>query len=206
LASELTIDEEMLALRRSYMVRFFSPAAAILLAVIVSALTSLELRAQGTPVPADPQFKSCENSTSAECRGKPTSWSPSNLDAGVATPSAEGDRLRVQGDPKAVRVDARQTTIADVLSGLASAFNIRYRSSIVLNDVRTGTYSGSLRQVISRVLDGYNYVIKYEDSKLNIIVVGKVGEQAAAAPPAATAPQAAAAPAPQTAAPIKRRR
>jgi hypothetical protein len=55
-------------------------------------------------------------------------------------------------------------------------------------------------------LDGYNYVIQYEDSKLNIIVVGKVGEQAAAAPPAATAPQATAAPAPQTAAPIKRRR
>jgi hypothetical protein len=198
LASELTIDKEMLAFRRSYMVRFFNPAAAILLAVIVSALTTPELLAQGAPVPADPQFKSCENSTSADCRGKPTSWSPSNLDAGVATP-AEGDKLRVQGDPKAVRVDARQTTIADVLSGLASAFNIRYRSSIVLNDVRNGTYSGSLRQVISRVLDGYNYVIQYEDSKLNIIVVGKVGEQAPAAPQAAAA-------APQTAVPTKRRR
>jgi hypothetical protein len=191
------------------MVRLFNPAAAILLAAIVSALASAELRAQGTPVPADPQFKSCENSASADCRGKPTSWSQSNFDAGVATPGAEGDRLRVQGDPKAVRVDARQTTIADVLSGLASAFNIRYRSSIALNDVRNGTYSGPLRQVISRVLDGYNYVIKYEDSKLNIIVVGKVGEQAAVAPQAAAGPQAAAAPqtaVPQTALPTKRRR
>jgi hypothetical protein len=186
------------------MVRFFSPTAAILSAVIVSTLVSSELRAQGTPVPADPQFKSCENSASTDCRGKPPSWSPSNFNAGVATPSAEGDRLRVQGDPKAVRVDARQTTIADVLAGLATAFNIRYRSSIALNDVRNGTYSGPLRQVISRVLDGYNYVIKYEDSKLNIIVVGKVGE---AAPQTAAAPQAGAAPqAAQTVVPTKRRR
>jgi hypothetical protein len=192
------------------MVRFFNPAAAIFLAVIVSALASPELRAQGTPVPADPQFKSCENSASADCRGKPTSWSPSNSDAGVATPGAEGDRLRVQGDPKAVRVDARQTTIADVLGGLATAFDIRYRSSIALNEARTGTYSGPLRQVISRVLDGYNYVIQYRDSKLNIIIVGKVGEQAAAAPQAAAPPQAGdpppAAAAPQTAVPIRRRR
>jgi hypothetical protein len=203
------IDREMLALRRSHMVRFFNPTAAILSAVIVSTLASSELRAQGTPVPADPQFKSCENSASTDCRGKPQSWSPSNFNAGVATPSAEGDRLRVQGDPKAVRVDARQTTIADVLGGLAAAFNIRYRSSIALNDVRNGTYSGPLRQVISRVLDGYNYVIKYEDSKLNIIVVGKVGEQATAAPQTAAAPQASTAPqaadAAQAARPTKRR-
>jgi hypothetical protein len=192
------------------MVRFFSPIAAILSAVIVSTLANSGLRAQGTPVPADPQFKSCENSASTDCRGKPPSWSPSNFNAGGATPSSEGDRLRVQGDPKAVRVDTRQSTIADVLGALAAAFNIRYRSSIALNDVRNGTYSGPLRQVISRVLDGYNYVIKYEDSKLNIIVVGKVGEQAAPAPQASTAPQVVAAPqaadAAQTVVPTKRRR
>ncbi len=75
-------------------------------------------------------------------------------------------------------LDARRTTIADVLAALNAAFAMSYRSSIALDEEINGTYAGSLRRVISRVLDGYNYVIKQDDAKLDVIILGRRGERA----------------------------
>jgi hypothetical protein len=90
----------------------------------------------------------------------------------------DGGAVRVRGDITAVRIDARRTTIADVLAALNAAFDMSYRSSIVLDVEINGTYAGSLRRVISRVLDGYNYVIKQDDAKLAVIIFGRRGERA----------------------------
>jgi hypothetical protein len=75
----------------------------------------------------------------------------------------------------------QQTTIADVLSALES-FNIRYRSSIALNDVVNGTYAGPPGRVLSRLLVGYNYAIKQGDAEIDVIIVSRYGEQAIPAP------------------------
>jgi len=53
-----------------------------------------------------------------------------------------------------------QDAIADVLSALAATFNVQYRTGIPLDAAASKSYAGSFRQVISRLLDGYNYVIK----------------------------------------------
>jgi hypothetical protein len=90
--------------------------------------------------------------------------------------------LRVHGDAEAVQLDVRHATIADVLSALAANFNISYRSSGALNEELNGRYAGSLGQVLSRVLDGYNYLIKRENSKFSIVIFERGGEQAVAAP------------------------
>jgi len=68
--------------------------------------------------------------------------------------------------------------IADVLSALNTSFDMSYSSWIVLDEEINGTYTGSLRRVITRVLDGYNYVIKQDNAKLDIVVLGKRGERA----------------------------
>jgi hypothetical protein len=104
----------------------------------------------------------------------------------AALSGEDGGSVRVQLDAAAVRVEAHQTTIASVLSALAGAFNIRYRASIALDEVLNGTYAGSLGHVISRVLNGYNYVIKYESSQLDVIILGKRGERVVTATLAAT--------------------
>ena len=91
----------------------------------------------------------------------------------------DGASVRVRGDMAAVRLDVRRTTIADVLSALNAAFDISYRSAIVLDEEINGTYAGSLRRVISRVLDSYNYVIEQQDdAKLAVIILGRRGERA----------------------------
>jgi hypothetical protein len=85
--------------------------------------------------------------------------------------------VHVEGSPAAVRVTTSRDTISNVLSALAATFNVQYRTATPLDTAADANYSGSFRQVISRLLDGYNYVIKADDSKTTeIVVFGKRGE------------------------------
>jgi hypothetical protein len=99
-----------------------------------------------------------------------------------------GASLCVQGGLAAVRLDVRQTTIASALSVFA-AYQVSYRSFIQLDEQRDGTFQGSLSHVISRLLEGYNYVIKQENSKVEVIVFNKKGGQAVPNPTIAQASQ-----------------
>jgi hypothetical protein len=168
------------------------PAVAVFAVVAIGAFAQ-ELYAQGgAAVSAPLQFHAdytfadsteCLHSASASCRRKPRSQSPLGSDTYPGNSAAplsqpDGGSVRVRGDAAAVRLDARRTTIADALSALNAAFDISYRSAIALDEEINGTYAGSLRRVISRVLDGYNYVIKQDDAKLDVIILGRRGERA----------------------------
>jgi hypothetical protein len=89
--------------------------------------------------------------------------------------------LHIEGDAAALHVEVQQTTIADVLSALES-FNIRYRSSIALDDMLYGSYAGSLGHVVARLLNGYNYATKQDGLRLEVTIFGKRGEFAVPAP------------------------
>ena len=92
-------------------------------------------------------------------------------------PTIASAEVHVEGSPAAVRVTTNGDKIADVLSALAATFKVPYRTAISLDAAADATYSGSFRQVISRLLDGYNYTIKMDDSKTTeIVVLGKHGE------------------------------
>jgi hypothetical protein len=169
--------------------RFQQAAVIIVLAVAAGAFAMPEPHAQGGP--ALPQFQGdyafngstdCVNSASANCRRKPRS-----------APTAEIDRsaIRIQGTAAAMRLDTRRATIADVFAALNKTFGVSYNSWIVLDADVNGTYSGSLRRVIARLLDGYNYVIKQDNGQLDVIILDKRGAQAVPAallPPAHPTP------------------
>jgi hypothetical protein len=91
-----------------------------------------------------------------------------------AAPAADrgGRTLSIEGDATALHVVVQQTTIEDVLSAL-KGFNVRYRSSIGLDEVLTGTYAGPLDHVVARLLNGYNYAIKLASSDLEVTIFGK---------------------------------
>ena len=95
--------------------------------------------------------------------------------------------VHVDGSPAAVRVTTSQDAISDVLSAIAANFNVRYRSAIPLDAAANVSYSGSVAQVISRLLDGYNYVIKTDQKSTEIVIFGRNG-QAASPPPGAQGP------------------
>jgi hypothetical protein len=94
----------------------------------------------------------------------------------------------VEGTPTAVRISADQAAIADVLSAVAVKFNAKYRSAIPL-DARAGpAYAGSLAQVISRLLDGYNYMVRRDGEATEIVVFGRRGELTIPPPARSAAP------------------
>jgi hypothetical protein len=91
------------------------------------------------------------------------------------TTDRSGRSLHIDGDAAALHVVVQQTTIADVLSALAG-FNVRYRSSIGLNEMLDGNYAGSLEHVVARLLNGYDYATKRDASRLEVTIFGKGGE------------------------------
>jgi hypothetical protein len=187
----------LLRLRENKINRLPQLLIATLSAVVISAFAMQGSYAQGNLTPtAPPQFKGdyvflgtpgCLNSASAACRRKPRP----RLAAGfqIDTPILEaGGSLHLQGNTAAVRLDVRQARISEVLSALGTAFNMQYRSSITLDEIVNGTYAGSLRHVILRLLDGYNYVLKQNDASLDLVIVSERGERAIAAPIPAAMP------------------
>jgi hypothetical protein len=96
--------------------------------------------------------------------------------------SAAFAEVHVEGNPAALRFTASGDALSDVLAAFAAQWPVTYRTSVPLNAEIEGAYSGSLSQVVARLLDGYNYVIKQEPGLTEIIVFGKQGEAAVVAP------------------------
>src|SRR3979409_1031439 len=99
-----------------------------------------------------------------------------SLACGFAT-SASAE-VHVEGDLSALRVTTSGDTLSDVLSAFGPPFHVKYRTAVPLNVEINGVYSGSFSQVVSRLLDGYNYVIKKDQDLTEIIVFGNRGEVA----------------------------
>jgi hypothetical protein len=82
---------------------------------------------------------------------------------------------KVSGSPEAVSLQAQNSSIAEIFEALGHDFNIYYRSSIELQYHITGNYEGSLRHVMTRILEGYNFVVKTSPGQIEVIVLGKDG-------------------------------
>ena len=92
--------------------------------------------------------------------------------------SAAFAEVHVEGNPAALRFTASGDALSDVLAAFAAQWPVTYRTSVPLNTQIEGAYSGSLSQVVARLLDGYNYVIKQDDAKLDVVILGRRGERA----------------------------
>lgn len=94
--------------------------------------------------------------------------------------------VRIEGTPAALQVTTGQDAVADVLAALATNLGVRYRSSVPLDRAAHAAYTGSLREVVARLLDGYNYVLRRDGESTEIVVFGQRGE--AAVPPRPSKP------------------
>ncbi len=89
-----------------------------------------------------------------------------------AGPAPAAPPVRV-GDAGAgrVEIEAHDATIRQVLEALRAAHLIQFRTSDALARTVTGTYSGTLPQVLSRILDGYNYFLQVTPSGTRLRIV-----------------------------------
>jgi hypothetical protein len=79
---------------------------------------------------------------------------------------------QVRGSLEAVTVNVQNSSIAEILAALNNRFGVRYRSSANLERRVSGTYTGSLQQVVARVLAGYNFFVKAGEGVVDITVLG----------------------------------
>ena len=92
--------------------------------------------------------------------------------------------VHIESGRTQVRVTAdNNATVSDVLAAIAEYFNLKYRTEIPLDATADAVYAGSLTHVISRLLDDYTYVVKWDEETMEIVVLGRRGE--ATASPAA---------------------
>jgi hypothetical protein len=84
--------------------------------------------------------------------------------------------VSVQGTAAAVRVDAREAPLSEVLGALEASFKVRHDSLIALDAITiAGAYSGTLEEVLRRLLTGLNYLLKTEGDMVEVIIVGRPG-------------------------------
>lgn len=80
--------------------------------------------------------------------------------------------LSVTGEPQTVRVEARGASLDEILATLAVKFQMHYRANVPLDRMVSGTFAGPLPRVVSRLLDGYDRVVKWDGNDLEIVILG----------------------------------
>ena len=88
-----------------------------------------------------------------------------------------------------MHVRVENDTVGHVLETLGQNVSLHYRSAAPLNKVIGGSFSGSLEQVLSRVLAGYDFAVRYNLQDVEIFVVGKSGVAPIPPPPVENSPQ-----------------
>ncbi len=102
-----------------------------------------------------------------------------------ATAAARAE-LHISGNRNAVTIEAHDAPLKTILDALRKSFRVEYKPVAGLERPITGTYSGSLHRVLSRLLVGQDYIIRSSERGMEIVILGKASAQAVAAPLQAT--------------------
>jgi hypothetical protein len=102
------------------------------------------------------------------------------LAAGVVRPALGA--ARVEGGVDAIRVEARDATLAEVFAALSARVGLRFRLSTATDQRVDGRFQGPLQRVVARLLAGRDYVARYSKGAVEILVLGPSGPAPTAAP------------------------
>jgi hypothetical protein len=80
--------------------------------------------------------------------------------------------IQVSGTPKIVRIEGRDAPLEEILAALNRAFGVHYQLSVNLDKRLTGTYEGSLPQVLARILNGYKFGMYTDNGTMAVTVSG----------------------------------
>jgi hypothetical protein len=87
-------------------------------------------------------------------------------------PTGARAETKVRGTPQAVVVEAQDASVEEILVALTDTFKVQFRSAANLNKRLTGSYEGTLQQAVSRILKGYDFVVKSGPAALEITLIG----------------------------------
>jgi hypothetical protein len=92
----------------------------------------------------------------------------------------------VRGQLTDMQLQTKDASIREVLDALSSAFKLTYKLPPNVSRQVSGVYTGTLHQVLRRILDGDNYIVEMSDGSTKVLVLGRSGNDTAipAMPPA----------------------
>ncbi len=111
-----------------------------------------------------------------------------------AAMSAANAKTVISSQAGSIRLEAQDAPLPEVLRALGANLELRGRKDVI--HPVAGTYAGSLHDVITRVLSGYDYVLKQSDGRPTIVLYGLSGDKARPAPAPAPSKVGASEPAP----------
>jgi hypothetical protein len=79
------------------------------------------------------------------------------------------------GDRDALRVTTHDAAIDEVLGAFREKFDLRYRTGQPLTRRLNGTYVCALQRCVAQILAGYNYIIRSDAERVEVIVLGDAG-------------------------------
>jgi hypothetical protein len=88
-------------------------------------------------------------------------------------PAAGVTDIRGQGDD--IQIQVENASIRQILDGLSRKFNLTFVLPADVGRQLTGRYSGNLNRILSRVLDGNNYILEVTEDGMRIVVLGPAG-------------------------------
>jgi len=86
----------------------------------------------------------------------------------VMGPTSAFSETKVSGTSQSVRVEAKDSSIEEILSALRNSFGLQYRLNGNLEKKITGNYAGPLDRVLTRILAGNDFVMKTIDGRIEV--------------------------------------
>jgi hypothetical protein len=99
------------------------------------------------------------------------------IDTRVAAATPE-----IRGTPSEMQLHTQETSVRQILDALARSFNFTYQLPPSVNRMISGRYSGSLSQILGRILDGHSYIIRQVEGGAEVVVLSTAGPTGIAAP------------------------
>jgi hypothetical protein len=91
--------------------------------------------------------------------------------------------VRLSGTQDRVVLQTRDATIPEIFAALRSAFDLEVKLTGATARKFTGVYTGSVRQVLSRLLAGDDYILHTSSDGMNIRLFGASAADSVAASP-----------------------
>jgi hypothetical protein len=107
---------------------------------------------------------------------------------GGAIPASAHADVRITGPANSTRLEAQNAPLSEVLTALGATYKLPNGDMTELSRPLNGTYTGTTRDVIFRVLDGYDFIVNRSDGRFDVVIYGVSGKTSSAA--AAIAPAA----------------
>jgi hypothetical protein len=107
---------------------------------------------------------------------------------------------KIEGQAESLDLGVENASTREILDALSTKFKLAYSMPASAGRQRTGQYSGTLSEVLGRVLDGNDYIVELSDGAIKVIVFGRMGssrtvaasagnrKEALSSPPAAESP------------------